>query len=221
MKQMYLLFHEWFNRLIFGSRATQTSTKFATFIIAAVHWYFFHKIKCHDGAVFTTVKVITMVNRTHKRLVRRLKNTRKIARDGLRRCRLPNQRPLEEVAVRATSTIAPAESLQGRLNFSFLFWQTKKWGLQSDARVTSRPLVELNHINAYHSTQFRMSNMHTKFQLSILINKKWSPRPHVRAASWPFGKLDHTYVYHCTPFHMGNMHTKFQLSILINKKVGP
>ena len=120
MKQMYLLFHEWFNRLIFGSRATQTSTKFATFIIAAVHWYFSYKMKYSDGAVFITVKVITTVNRTHKGLVRRLKNTRKIARDGLRRCRLPNQRPLEVVAVRATSTIAPAESLQGRLNCSFL-----------------------------------------------------------------------------------------------------
>ena len=85
MKQMYLLFYEWFNWLIFGSKATQTFTKFATFIIAAVHWYFSYKMKCPDGAVFITVKVITTVNRTHKRLVRRLKNTRKIARDGSRR----------------------------------------------------------------------------------------------------------------------------------------
>ena len=59
--------------LIFGSQATQASMKLATFIIAAVHWHFSHKIKCHDGAVFITVKAITMVNRTHKQLVRRLK----------------------------------------------------------------------------------------------------------------------------------------------------
>ena len=45
MKQMYSLFYEWFNRLIFGSQATQMSTKFATFIIAAVHWYFFSQTK--------------------------------------------------------------------------------------------------------------------------------------------------------------------------------
>ena len=75
MKQMYLLFYEWFNWLIFGSQATQTFTKFATFIIAAVHWHFSHKIKCHDGAVFITVKAITMVNRTHKQLVRRCRTS--------------------------------------------------------------------------------------------------------------------------------------------------
>ena len=79
------------------------------------------------------------------------------------------------------------------------------------------------HTYVYHCILFCMSNMHTKFQLSVLINKKvftcGGLQPQARAASRPLGELTHKYTYHWIPIYMNNMHTKSQLSNLINKKV--
>ena len=78
------------------------------------------------------------------------------------------------------------------------------------------------HTYVYHCIRFCMSNMHTKFQLSVLINKKvftcGGLQPQARAASRPLGELTHKYTYHWIPIYMNNMHTKSQLSNLINKK---
>ena len=66
-----------------------------------------------------------------------------------------------------------------------------------------------------------MSSMHTKFQLSILINKKKMKKgafgPPQRAVSRSIGELSYMYKYFFTLY----VRTKFQISILIIKIVEP
>ena len=79
------------------------------------------------------------------------------------------------------------------------------------------------HTYVYHCIPFCMSYMHTKFQLSVLINNIFFTRgtlqPQARAAWRPLGELAHKYTYHWISIYMNNMHTKSQLPNLINKKV--